>query len=63
LALIAIIVAIFSRGGTGNLEREVRGLRSEVGALKKAVEAQSDEIRKLRAGLSLPAKADGDKGK
>jgi hypothetical protein len=63
LLLIGIVVAIFSRGGTGDLEREVHGLRSEVGDLKKAVEAQSSEIRQLRDRLPPPAKANDDKAK
>jgi hypothetical protein len=49
LVLIALIVLIFSRPGLGDLEREVHGLRSEVGELRKAVEAQSAEIQALRA--------------
>jgi Sec-independent protein translocase protein TatA len=43
LILIALIVLIFSGRGTGDLEREVRALRAEVGELKKAVEAQGRE--------------------
>jgi hypothetical protein len=62
LVLIALIVLIFSGRGTGDVEREVRRLRSEVSDLKKAVEAQSAEIRQLRDRLP-PAKADGGKDK
>jgi Sec-independent protein translocase protein TatA len=51
LILIAVIVLIFGRGGTGDLEREVRGLRSEVGELKKAVETQTDQIEALQEKL------------
>ena len=51
LILIALIVLIFGRGGTGDLEREVRGLRSEVGELKKAVEAQTGQIQALQDKL------------
>jgi hypothetical protein len=54
LILIALIVIIFSGRGTGDLEREVQGLRSEVGDLKKAVEGQSGEIRQLRDRLPQP---------
>jgi hypothetical protein len=36
LILIALIVMIFS-GGSGGLNREVQGLRSEVSDLRKAV--------------------------
>jgi hypothetical protein len=46
--LIALIVAIFSHPGVSNLEREVHGLRSEVGELRKSIDAQSTEIRALR---------------
>jgi Sec-independent protein translocase protein TatA len=63
LILIALIVLIFSGRGAGDLEREVRGLRSEVGDLRKAVEAHSAEIRQLRDRLPPPAKAvDGKAG-
>jgi hypothetical protein len=51
LILIALIVAIFSHPGVGDVEREVRNLRSEVGELKKSVDAQSAEIKALRAKL------------
>jgi hypothetical protein len=62
LVLIALIVLIFSGRGSSDVEREVRRLRSEVTDLKKAVEAQSAEIRQLRDQLP-PAKAEGDKAK
>jgi hypothetical protein len=52
LILIAIIVMFFSRGG--NLENEVRSLRSEVGELKNMIAQQSAEIRQLRDKLSSP---------
>jgi Sec-independent protein translocase protein TatA len=51
LILIALIVLIFGRGGTGDLEREVRALRSEVGELKKAVEAQTGQVKALQDKL------------
>ena len=51
LILIALIVLIFGRGGAGDLEREVRGLRSEVGELKKAVEAQTGQIKAMQDKL------------
>lgn len=51
LILIALIVLIFGRGDTEALEREVRGLRSDVAQLstgiedlKAAVERQSEEL-------------------
>jgi hypothetical protein len=47
LILIALIVLIFSRGGSGNVEHEVRSLQIEVRDLKKAVEAQTSQIRAL----------------
>lgn len=61
LILIALIVLLFSGPGNGDLEREVRGLRSEVGNLKQSVEAQSAEIRQLRD--RLPPKAGEGKAK
>jgi hypothetical protein len=63
LVLIALIVLFFSGRGTSDLEREVRRLRSEVGDLKKAVEAQSAEIQQLRDWLPPTAKAGDAKAK
>lgn len=63
LFLIGIVVAVFSGGGTGgtrDMKREVRDLRSEVGDLKKAVEAQSSEIREFRDRLPPPPAKAGD---
>ena len=48
LILIALIVMFFSRPGVGDLEHDLRGLRSEVGDLKKAVEAQTAAIKALQ---------------
>jgi len=48
LILIALIVLFFSGRGVGDLEREVQGLRSEVGQLKTAVESQTDQIKVLQ---------------
>jgi hypothetical protein len=48
LILIALIVMFFSRGSTKDLERDVKELRTEVGALKKTIEAQTEEIKALR---------------
>lgn len=45
LILIALIVLIFGRGNTSELEREVRSLRSEIGDLKKSIEAQTNQIQ------------------
>jgi Sec-independent protein translocase protein TatA len=61
LVLIALIVLIFSGGGTGDLKQEVRGLRSEVGELKKAVEAQTGEIKLLQQKLEKQQGAAKDK--
>jgi len=51
LILIALIVLFFSRPGITDLERDVRLLRSEVGDLKKAVESQTNEIKRLHEKL------------
>ena len=48
LILIALIVMIFSGSDTKKVEREVKELRSEIGALKKTIEEQTDEIQALR---------------
>ena len=45
--LIALIVMIFGGPGTSNLEKEVQSLRSEVIELKKAVQTQTNEIKRL----------------
>jgi Sec-independent protein translocase protein TatA len=51
LILIGLIVLIVGRAGTGDLEREVKGLRSEVRELKKAVEAQTNQIKAVQDKL------------
>jgi hypothetical protein len=51
LILIALIVLIFSGPRTGELEREVRGLRTEIGELQRAVEVQTAEIKALQQKL------------
>ena len=50
LILIAVTVAFFSHS-TKDVEREVRDLRSDVKELRKAVDAQSAEIKTLRERL------------
>jgi len=62
LSLIALIVMIFS-GGSGGIKREVQGLQSEVGDLRKAVEAQSTEIRQLRDRLTPTVQSEGEASK
>jgi Sec-independent protein translocase protein TatA len=61
LILIALIVLIFSGPGVSNLASDVRSLHSEVGDLKKAVEDQTQEIKRLREELNRrqPGKAGG----
>jgi hypothetical protein len=54
LILIALIVMFFSGPGVGDLEREVRALRSDVGDLNKAVENQSEQIRRLQDKMAKP---------
>jgi hypothetical protein len=54
LILIALIVLFFSRGGTGNFEHEIGNLRSDVRELKKAVEAQTVQIKALQDKLDKP---------
>ena len=51
LILIAVIVQIFSGRGVADLKREVHDLRTEVGELKKSVEAQTLEIKLLNEKL------------
>jgi hypothetical protein len=59
LILIALIVMIFGGRGTSDLEREVNGLRSEVGGLRKAIEAQAGEIKLLQQKLDQQLGAAG----
>jgi hypothetical protein len=47
LILIALIVLIFSGRGTGDLEQEVRRLRSEVSDLKRSIDDQSIQLKLL----------------
>jgi hypothetical protein len=51
LILIALIVMFFSRPGLGELEREMRNLRSEVAELKKAIDLQTSQITRLQDKL------------
>jgi hypothetical protein len=51
LILIALIVLIFSGRGVDRIEHDVRSLRSDVNELKKSVEAQTDEIKRLQQKL------------
>jgi hypothetical protein len=50
--LIARIMLFFSRPGITDLERDVRALRSEGGELKKAVDSQTIEIKRLHETLN-----------
>jgi archaellum component FlaC len=61
LILIALIVLIFSGRGTGDLEREIQGLRSEVKKLKMVVEEQTGEIKSLQQKLDKQPGAVKDK--
>ena len=48
LILIALIVLIFSNAGDDDLRNELRKVHSEIGKLETVVEAQRQEIAKLR---------------
>lgn len=66
LILIALIVMFFSGGhGTADLEQDVRALRSVVADLKKAVDAQTSEMKRLHKRLDQlqPGKAEDAKGR
>ena len=47
LILIALIVLFFSGRGVDDLEREVRGLRTDISELRKSVEVQTSQIKLL----------------
>jgi len=51
LILIALIVLIFSNPSVSNLKNEIAGLRSEIGQLKKTIDAQTDQIKTLQEKL------------
>jgi hypothetical protein len=53
LILIAIIVMLFSGRGTGDLEREIRALRSQVDENKQAIDRQTNEIKLLRERVEI----------
>lgn len=54
LILIALIVLIFGRKGTGDLEREVRNLTAKIEQLEAAVKTQTSEIKSLEEKLADP---------
>jgi hypothetical protein len=58
LILIALIVAIFSKGASDDVERGIGGLRSDVQELKRSIDAQSQQIREMHDALKKrePAK-------
>lgn len=56
LILIALIVMFFSRPGVQDLEHEVRLLRTDITDLKREVEVQTREIKRLQDKLD-PQKA------
>jgi cell division protein FtsL len=51
LILIALIVMFFSNRGSSNVQHEVRELRDEIVELRKASEAQTQQIRQLTERL------------
>ena len=51
LILIALIVLFFSGRGTGDLEHEVHGLRTDVSELKNLVQVQINELKLLQQKL------------
>ena len=51
LIIIAIIVAVFSQAGKGDLESEIWSLRSVVEELKQAVDTQTNKIQELRSKI------------
>jgi hypothetical protein len=63
LVLIALIVWLLSGRSVRDLEVQVFQLRSEIGKLVTAVEAQSAELRQLRDRLPPPAKPADEKEK
>jgi Na+-transporting methylmalonyl-CoA/oxaloacetate decarboxylase gamma subunit len=60
---LILIVLIFSRAGIGDLESRVFRLRSSVEEVKKASEAQTQEVRELRKAVEEQRKDAGDKNR
>jgi cell division protein FtsB len=58
LILIALIVLIFSNRGVDDLEREIKQMHTEIGALKQSVDAQTKQIQLLRDELGHEAPKD-----
>jgi hypothetical protein len=63
LLLIGIVVAIFSRPGLGDLESRMGQLQSSVEELKKASDAQTNEIQGLRKVIEEQRKGAAGKDK
>jgi len=52
LILIALIVLIFGRSRTGDLEQQLRETRSEIKELRQSIEAQTVQIKSLQDTLT-----------
>ena len=63
LLLIGLVVAIFSRSGSNELQSQVSEMRSEIQELKKASDAQTGEIRELRKAVEELRKGSPGPGK
>ena len=61
LILIAIIVMLFSGRGRGELEREIRALRSQVNEIKQAIDRQTNEIKLLRERMEIKDRRQAEK--
>ena len=51
LILIALIVLLFGKSSTQDLEKEIKSLSAEVKELKQAVEAETARVKELRDNL------------
>jgi len=51
LILIALIVIIFSKGGSDELEKELRKTTTKLESLEKGIDDQKAQLDKLRATL------------
>ena len=63
LLLIGLVVAIFSRPGSNELQSQVSEMRSAIQELKKASDAQTGEIRELRKAVEELRKGEPGPGK
>jgi len=61
LILIALIVVFFSNRGNDDVKAEISSLRSEVGELRKAIDAQTAQLKAMRQEMPAPGDPIGER--